>query len=178
GMYTFLQEGEFVQITVAREEDSLVAARQYGTSPTPKEATATDRSTGKTIQMTYDPPALEKTAGSIHKPRVVTGFISRFGDLESDKGAFLDHFFTKGSLYGDEISFTTKQIHGVWYAFKGKVERGMEVKAPAEEGYYVIRGRLQRLSTDTNKKTSAQEREVVLKSFPDLDADAESGKKN
>ena len=51
GMYTFLKEGEFVQLTV---ED-----------------------TGQ-----------------------ITGFVSRYGDGESDKGAFLDQFFKSGKLTG------------------------------------------------------------------------------
>src|SRR5258708_1061134 len=29
------------------------------------------------------------------KPLAVTGFISRYGDTDSDRGAFLDHFITK-----------------------------------------------------------------------------------
>src|SRR5437763_17036305 len=75
GMYTFLREGEFVQITV---EDG----------------------------------------GS------VTGFISRFGDGESDKGAFLDQFFKTGKLAGKTLTFTTDVVHGLSYDFKGEVDRG------------------------------------------------------
>jgi hypothetical protein len=136
GMYTFLQDGEFVQINV----EALPTAA----------------------------PTAEKAASKVGG-RPVTGFVSRFGDLDSDKGAFLDHFFTKGSLDGNELSFTTKVVHGVSFEFKGKVERGT-AKAPAEEGYYLLKGTLKRNSVDANsKKTSSQSREVVLKSFPDLD---------
>src|SRR5437763_15856703 len=52
GMYTFLKDGEFLQVTV--EDDARV-----------------------------------------------TGFISRFGDTESDKGAFLDQFFKSGKIEGN-----------------------------------------------------------------------------
>ena len=31
----------------------------------------------------------------------VTGFISRYGDLESDRGVFLDQFFKQGKLEGN-----------------------------------------------------------------------------
>src|SRR5437667_7097261 len=75
GMYSFLRDGEFVQITV---EDQ-----------------------GR-----------------------VTGFISRYGDLESDRGAFLDLFFKSGKLDGKNLSFITQTVHGIWYEFKGTVERG------------------------------------------------------
>ena len=63
GMYTFLKEGEFVQISV-------------------------------------------QDAGH------VSGFVSRFGDGESDKGAFLDQFFKNGKLEGNKLSFTTEVVHG------------------------------------------------------------------
>lgn len=116
GMYNFLREGEFVQITV--EEKGRV-----------------------------------------------TGFISRYGDLESDRGAFLDHFFKEGKLDSNKIGFTTEIVHGVWFEFHGAIERG-EGKQPGDEAYYLLKGTLTEYSTDDNKKTSSRSREVALKSFP------------
>ena len=116
GMYTFLQDGEFVQLTVEDE--------------------------GK-----------------------VTGFVSRYGDLESDRGAFLDQFFKQGKLDGKKLNFTTETVHGVWYDFKGTVERG-EGKNVGDEAYYVLKGTLTQYSADANKKTSSKSREVAFKSFP------------
>ena len=116
GMYAFLQDGEFVQVTV---ED----------------------------------------AGR------VTGFVSRYGDLESDRGAFLDQFFKKAKLDGKSLSFTTDTVHGTWYEFKGTVERG-EGKNVGDEAYYVLKGTLLQYTTDANKKTLAKSREVSFKSFP------------
>jgi hypothetical protein len=127
GMYAFLQDGEFVQITV---EDQ-----------------------GK-----------------------VTGFVSRYGDIESDKGEFLDHFFKEGKLDGTKLSFTTVTVHGVWFEFKGTIERG-EGKNPGDEAYYVLKGTLTRGETDANKKTSSKSREVALKEFPQ-DAGAEPAKRD
>jgi hypothetical protein len=95
----------------------------------------------------------------------VTGFISRFGDTESDRGASLDHFFTKGQREGRRITFESRAVHGVWFAFEGTVERGA-AKSPSEEGYYVMKGTLTKYSSDQNKKTSARSREVIFKSFP------------
>src|ERR1700719_5042441 len=83
GMYSFLQEGEFVQITVEDE--------------------------GR-----------------------VTGFISRYGDSESDRGAFLDQFFKPGKLDGTKLTFTTETVHGVSYEFKGIFARG-EGKTPQDQ---------------------------------------------
>ncbi len=116
GMYTFLQDGEFVQLTV---ED----------------------------------------AGR------VTGFVSRYGDSESDRGAFLDQFFKEAKLDGKKLSFTTQTVHGVWYEFKGTVERG-EGKNVGDEAYYVLNGTLTQYTTDANKKVSAKSREVAFKLLP------------
>ena len=116
GMYSFLKDGEFVQITV---EDG-----------------------GR-----------------------VSGFISRYGDGESDKGAFLDQFFKTGKLEGNNLSFTTDIVHGVAFEFKGSVQRG-DGKTGQDEGYYVLKGTLTENTSDVNKKVTARAREVVLKSFP------------
>jgi hypothetical protein len=116
GMYSFLQDGEFVQVTV---ED----------------------------------------AGR------VTGFVSRYGDLPSDKGAFLDHFFKLGQLDGAKLSFTTETVHGVWFDFKGAFERGSG-RNPGDEAYYILKGTLTEYSTDEKKQTQSKTREVAFKSFP------------
>ncbi len=115
GMYTFLREGEFVQITVEG---------------------------GK-----------------------LSGFVSRYGERESDRDAFLDQFFSKASLEGNHISFTTKPVHGTWYEFSGDVDRG-DVKTPDKEGYWIIRGTLKQYDQDEAGQVSAKSREITMKSFP------------
>src|SRR4051794_22600565 len=59
GMYSFLREGEFVQI-------------------------------------------------NIEEGNAVTGFVSRYGDSDGDKGAFLDQFFSKAAFDGKHLTFATK----------------------------------------------------------------------
>jgi hypothetical protein len=95
----------------------------------------------------------------------VTGFVSRFGDTDSDRGAFLDQFFKQGKLEGTKLSFATDTVHGVWYDFKGTIERG-DGKSLANEGYYVMKGTLTEYRTDADKKVTSKSREVQLKSFP------------
>jgi hypothetical protein len=95
----------------------------------------------------------------------VTGFVSRFGDGESDKGAFLDQFFKSGKLDGNKLNFTTEIVHGVSFDFKGTIERG-EGKNPGDEAYYVLKGSLTENSTDVNKKVTSHAQEVALKMFP------------
>jgi|SRR5215831_1939155 len=109
GMYSFLKDGEFLQINVDREG--------------------------------------------------VSGYVSRWGDLESDRGSFLDQFFSKAAVQGREVTFTTKQIHGVWFEFKGRFDRG-QAKSKSEDGYYVLRGTLTEFLTDSDKKTTSRSREV------------------
>src|SRR5215467_11718353 len=116
GMYEFLRDGEFVQITIEDKGN-------------------------------------------------VTGFISRFGDSESDKGVFMNQFFKSGKLDGDKLSFTTEPVHGVWFEFAGAIVRGAGKKSE-EEAYYVLQGTLTRFTTDADKKTTSQARSVELKSFP------------
>ena len=127
GMYSFLREGEYIQLNVEEQ--------------------------GK-----------------------ITGVVSRFGDLESDRGVFLDQFFEKASLDKDRLTFTTRPLHGVWYEFAGKVVRVTD-KAPSAEGYRVLRGKLTQYVTDANKTVSAKSREVEFKSFPS-DVSAPGSKKD
>jgi hypothetical protein len=117
GMYTFLKEGEFVQVTV-------------------------------------------EEAGR------VTGFVSRYGDLDSDKGTFLDQFFKTGKLEGNALTFTTEMVHGTSFEFKGTIERG-EGKKPGDEAYYLLKGTLTEIVTNASKKTSSQSRQVAFKAFPE-----------
>jgi hypothetical protein len=116
GMYSFLKEGELVQITV--EEDGRV-----------------------------------------------TGFISRFGTGNSDKGSFLDQFFKTAKLDDNKLEFTTQIVHGISFDFKGTVERG-EGKNPGDEAYYVLKGSLTENSTDGNKRVTSHSQEVAFKMFP------------
>ncbi|HZW94579.1 MAG TPA: hypothetical protein VFF64_16640 [Candidatus Eremiobacteraceae bacterium] len=116
GMYSFLKDGEFVQITVEDE--------------------------GR-----------------------VTGFISRYGEGGSDNGTFLDQFFRSGKLEGSKLSFTTAAVHGVWFDFKGTVERG-DGKNPSDESYYVLKGTLAENVNDAAKNVTTHSSDVVFKRFP------------
>ncbi len=116
GMYSFLKDGEFVQITVEDE--------------------------GR-----------------------VTGFVSRYGDGASDKGAFLDQYFRSGKLDGNKIIFATETVHAVWFEFKGTVERG-KGKNPGDEAYYLLKGTLTENVSDGAKKVTTHPQEVTFERFP------------
>jgi hypothetical protein len=116
GMYTFLKEGEFLQVSVGDD----------------------DR---------------------------VSGFVSRYEDEDQEKGTFVDQFFKSAKLDGNRLTFTTKTVQGVWFDFRGTVERG-EGKNPGDEAYYVLRGTLTRNSTDAGEKATSSNHEVEFQMFP------------
>jgi hypothetical protein len=90
----------------------------------------------------------------------ITGYVSRMGDLESDRGAFLDQFFSKASVQDHDVSFTTKVVHGVWFEFKGRFDRGPG-KTKAEDGYYVLRGTLTEFTFNQDKSASTSRSKQV-----------------
>jgi|SRR5208283_5415867 len=117
GMFTFLREGEFVQLT---DDDGEIS-----------------------------------------------GFVSRFGDTDSDKGQFIDQFFDKASLAGDHLYFKTKTVHAMWYEFDGTLTV-VAGKQKGEEGYRVLRGKLTLHASDAKGVEHASEKTVEFKSFPDM----------
>jgi len=124
GMYSYLHEGEFLQVTVD-----------------------TSQKNGDTYN--------------------VTGYVSRFGDSDTDKGRVLDQFIEKGTLTGDLLEFKTKAVHGTWFSFSGLVSRG-EAKDKKHDGYFVIRGTLTRNDIQDGK-TVSNEREIESKLLAQID---------
>ncbi|MGH9521057.1 MAG: hypothetical protein ACRD3E_00845 [Terriglobales bacterium] len=102
----------------------------------------------------------------------VSGFISRYGETDSDKGAFLDYMFKSGSFDGTSLAFTTRQVHDMSYSFKGKLTHD-DAKPAGAEGYYVIKGVLTETTQRGDEKPTARQRDVEFKSFP---ADAQAPK--
>jgi hypothetical protein len=96
----------------------------------------------------------------------LSGFVSRFGDTDSDKGQFIDQFFDKTSLQGGHLYFKTKTIHAVWYEFDGTLSV-VNGKQKSDEGYRVLRGKLTVHTADAKGADHASERTVELKSFPE-----------
>ncbi|HWZ44274.1 MAG TPA: hypothetical protein VNW97_12420 [Candidatus Saccharimonadales bacterium] len=92
----------------------------------------------------------------------VSGYVVRKGDLDSDRGVVLSQFFRQAAVEGHEVSFTTKTIHGVWFEFKGRFERGAG-KAKTADGYYLLKGELKEFTTDQEGKSTARTRGVEFK---------------
>lgn len=92
----------------------------------------------------------------------LSGWVTSFGFLESDRDTLVDRFFQKASLKDDQVYFITKPIHGCWVEFSGRVERG-DVSTRAKEGYFRLVGTLTEYTTDAEDKISARKRDVVFK---------------
>jgi hypothetical protein len=75
------------------------------------------------------------------QPDRLSGFITRLGDRESDEGTPLTFFFSTSRLSGQQMAFTTRQVHGVWFSFEGTIVRG-SARSRDQQGYYLLQGRL------------------------------------
>jgi hypothetical protein len=75
------------------------------------------------------------------QPDRLSGYITRFGDRESDEGTPLTFFFATSRLAGQRLSFTTRQVHGVWFSFDGTIVRGT-ARTREQQGYYLLQGQL------------------------------------
>ena len=69
------------------------------------------------------------------------GYLTRVGDGESDRGAPLSFFFARTTVGPTQLTFVTRQVHGIWWSFAGTIERG-SVQTSAEKGYYFLNGTL------------------------------------
>jgi hypothetical protein len=98
----------------------------------------------------------------------LSGFISRLGDAETDNNTPLTFFFDQSAIDGDEISFQTRVLHGIWYSFRGTIVRG-DGKTRADAGYYVLLGVLAAHHPESGRDKSADEtierRQVHFKSM-------------
>jgi len=75
------------------------------------------------------------------QPDRLSGFITRYGDRASDEGTPLTFFFATSRLAGQQLAFTTRQVHGVWFSFEGTIVRG-SARSREQQGYYLLQGRL------------------------------------
>ena len=125
---------------------------------------------GEEVQLTLSPAPTAETDWS--KPMEVSGYITRFGESDSDKDQMMDLFFKSGKLEGNRLTFATKAVHGIAYEFEGKIARG-DAPSWAKDGYYIVSGKLTEHKTDAKGKVKSQAREITMKSLANLDDDAQ-----
>lgn len=91
---------------------------------------------------------------------VLDGYISKLGDMESDRGTPLTYFFVSTELREERVRFATRRVHGVWYSFEGSIVRG-PARSRKEPGFYLLQGEL--VEHDASRHAD-QGRTVSLKS--------------
>jgi len=79
--------------------------------------------TGSVVQITIENGTLD-------------GYISKVLDGQT---ASLTYFFDRTTINGDRLTFTTKQVHGTWFAFEGTIVRG-DAASKQETGFYRLKG--------------------------------------
>jgi hypothetical protein len=67
---------------------------------------------------------------------VLDGYVSR---LVEGQTASLTYFFDRTTINGDRLTFTTRQVHGIWYSFDGTIVRS-DVPSRQETGFYRLKG--------------------------------------
>ena len=99
--------------------------KQRGTSTLPASAQGEYMldETGSVVQITIENGILD-------------GYISKLTDQQTSA---LTYFFDRTTIDGDRLTFTTKQVHGIWYSFDGAIVR-TDVPSKQETGFYRLKG--------------------------------------
>jgi hypothetical protein len=71
----------------------------------------------------------------------ISGYLLKFGKGISDKDIVLGYSFSDVAGTRDQLYFTTRQVHGVWYGFEGQVVRHRGLN-PADDANYILQGTL------------------------------------
>jgi hypothetical protein len=71
----------------------------------------------------------------------ISGYLLKLGKGFSDKGLMLGYYFSDVAGDRDQLWFTTRQVHGIWYGFEGQVvqRRGL---SQSDIGNYILEGTL------------------------------------
>jgi hypothetical protein len=132
GLPAFGQSGAAQPVLHRRgynQEEIDLGTRSTGRTQLPTDASGDYMlGTGATITLELQPDRL-------------SGFLTRPGNSESDEGTPLTFFFATGRLSGQRLSFTTRQVHGIWFSFEGTVARGSG-QTRNQQGFYLLEGQL------------------------------------
>jgi hypothetical protein len=90
------------------------------------------------------------------------GYVTRIGQGVSDRGASLTYFFARTTVSPSQLTFMTRQVHGVWWSFTGSIERG-SAQMSTEKGFYYLTGTL----TEHFDNGQAAPQRVSLPSLPE-----------
>jgi hypothetical protein len=129
------------------QSQSTAHGQQRGTSTLPPEASGEYMldEAGSVVQITIE-------------NGVLSGYISRFVDASSS----LTYLFDRTTIHATRLTFTTSQVHGIWYSFEGTIVRG-DARTVNENGFYRLTGAW--VEHDESRKSQSHST-VNLKSTP------------
>ena len=109
----------------ATQGKPAVGVKQHGTSTLPNDAPGEYMidEEGSVVQITIENGMLD-------------GYVSKLAEGNTSS---LTYFFDRTTVNGDRLTFTTKEIHGLWYSFDGTIVRG-DAKTRQEDGFYRLKG--------------------------------------
>ena len=109
----------------AAAQPAGAVGKQKGTSTLPEDASGEYMldETGSVVQITIEKGVLD-------------GYISKLVDGQT---ASITYFFDRTTINGDRLTFTTKEIHGIWYSFDGMIVRG-DAASRQQTGFYRLKG--------------------------------------
>jgi len=67
---------------------------------------------------------------------ILDGYISKLTDEQT---ASITYFFDRTTINGERVTFTTKEIHGIWFSFDGVIVRG-DSESQQQTGFYRLKG--------------------------------------
>jgi hypothetical protein len=133
-------------------QPGAATGKQRGTSTLPAEASGEYMldETGSVVQITIENGVLD-------------GYISK---LVEGQTTSLTYFFDRTTINGSRLTFTTREIHGIWYSFDGAIVRG-DAQSRHEDGFYRLKGAW--VTHDEAQKNQSSST-VSLKSTPRRDS--------
>ena len=72
----------------------------------------------------------------------MTERIDSHADPQAEQVAPMVFDFATTHIEGSTLKWTTRQVHGHWFSFVGRLERGSDQTTTAQSGYYLLIGML------------------------------------
>jgi hypothetical protein len=132
----------------AQAQPGAAAGKQRGTSTLPADASGEYMidEEGSVVEITIENGVLD-------------GYVSK---LVEGPTSFLTYFFDHTTINGNRLTFTTKEVHGIWFSFDGAIVRG-DAQSRQKDGYYRLKGTWM---THDDPQKSQSSSTVSLKSTP------------
>ena len=113
----------------------------------------------------YDFLGEEDLLAIIDEDGMLNGYIEVIQEDEEESAEFFSYSLTHGTREGIRVEFKTIKIHGLYYRFTGRVEKGKS-RNPNHAGFLRLVGTVEIVRRDpATGKEMTELRDVVLKSL-------------